>query len=142
MGRYLKNTELQGGSYSVRLPIGSNTLSPTAPQVGQIKFNSSTNRIEFYYNNQWYKVAKVGIADIVVDTFVSNGINTQDFTMSQSELYPEDIIVHIGGVFQEPTTHYTVSGTNIHFTSVPPAPGINPNKIVVLHNFNSTDATY
>ena len=48
MARYLKNTQLKGGSYAVQLPLGSNTVGPDSPVDGQIRFNRSNNRIEFY----------------------------------------------------------------------------------------------
>ena len=65
---------------------------------------------------------------------------TQSFTMTQSESDARNIAVFIGGVYQQPTTNYTVSGTVITFTSPPPAPGVNPNRITIIHNINSTNA--
>jgi hypothetical protein len=84
-------------------------------------------------------VAKIGSVNIVVDEFTGDGVTT-NFTMSQSESSDNAVLVSIGGVYQQPTTAYTVSATTISFTSPPPAPGINPNKIVVVHNLNSTNA--
>jgi len=143
MARYLKNTQLKGGSYAVQLPLGSNTVGPDSPVDGQIRFNRSNNRIEFYYNGMWNKVAKVGSVSIVVDDLVGDGV-TQVFTMSQNETDAENIIVTIGGVYQFPTTNYTVFGTAITFTSPPPAPSLpsSPNRINIIHNMNSTDAEY
>jgi hypothetical protein len=61
--------------------------------------------------------------------------------MSKAESDENAILVQIGGVYQQPNINYTVNGTtSITFTSPPPAPGVNPNKIVVIHNLNSTDA--
>ena len=141
MARLLKNTQLRGGSYYVQLQLGSNTVGPDSPVNGLIRFNQSNSRIEFFYNNKWNQVAKIGTVDIVVDEFVGDNMQT-DFTMSQAETAESAILVQIGGVYQKPIDNYTVSGTTIHFTSPPPAPGINPNKIVVVHNLNSTDAAY
>jgi len=142
MARFLKNTQLKSGSYAVQLPLGTNSLGPDSPIAGQIRFNQSNNRIEFYYNNTWNKIAKVGSVDIVVDDFVGDGVE-QVFTMSQSELNAEGIVVTIGGVYQFPTTNYTVLGTAITFTSPPPAPSVSsPNRINIIHNMNSTDAAY
>jgi len=139
MGRFLKNTQIKGGSYAIQLPLGSNTLGPEAPVNGQVRFNQSNTRVELFYNSQWNQIAKIGNVAIVVDEFT--GDNDQvNFTMSQGETSPNAILVSIGGVYQQPTTNYTVSGTTITFTSPPPAPGINPNKIVVVHNLNNTDA--
>lgn len=141
MGRYLKNTQLQGGSYSVQLPLGTNVLGPDSPQPGQIRFNQSNNKIEFYFNGVWNQIAKIGTVPIVVDDFVGDGSQTV-FTMSQSAENSNAVIVTIGGVYQQPGINYTVSGTTIIFTSPPPAPTLpnSPNRINVVHNINSTDA--
>jgi hypothetical protein len=140
MGRYLKNTQIEGGSYAIQLPLGSNSVGPDVPVNGQIRFNTSNNKIEMFFAGIWNQVAKIGSVDIVVDEFTGDGITTT-FTMSQAESSTGAVLVSIGGVYQQPTTNYTVDGsTTITFTSPPPAPGVNPNKIVVVHNFNSTNA--
>ena len=140
MGRYLKNTQLEGGSYAIQLPLGSNSVGPDVPVNGQIRFNTSNNKIEMFFAGIWNQVAKIGTVAIVVDEFTGDGITTT-FTMSQAESSTGAVLVSIGGVSQQPTTNYTVDGsTTITFTSPPPAPGVNPNKIVVVHNFNSTNA--
>jgi hypothetical protein len=140
MGRYLKNTQLEGGSYAIQLPLGSNSVGPDVPVNGQIRFNTSNNKIEMFFAGIWNQVAKIGTVAIVVDEFTGDGITTT-FTMSQAESSTGAVLVSIGGVYQQPTTNYTVDGsTTITFTSPPPAPGVNPNKIVVVHNFNSTNA--
>jgi hypothetical protein len=74
----------------------------------------------------------------VIDPFIGDGL-TQTFTMSQSETDAKDVAVFIGGVYQQPTINYTVNGLGITFTSAPPAPGVNPNTIIVIHNLNSTN---
>lgn len=137
MGRFLKNPDIASGTLGVKLPIGSNTLSD-APVNGLIRFNKDTNRIEFFYNNAWSQVAKIGSVQLVVDTFVGDAI-TMAFNMSQAETDPSAVAVFIGGVYQQPTINYTVSGSVISFTSAPPGPGANPNTIIVIHNINSTN---
>jgi len=140
MGRYLKNTQLEGGSYAIQLPLGSNSIGPDVPVNGQVRFNTSNNKIEMFFAGVWNQVAKIGTVSIVVDEFTGDGVITQ-FTMSQAESSEAAVLVSIGGVYQQPTINYTVDGsTTITFTSPPPAPGVNPNKIVVVHNLNSTDA--
>jgi hypothetical protein len=140
MGRYLKNTQLESGSYAVQLPLGSSSVGPDVPQDGQIRFNLSNTKVELFYNSQWNQVAKIGTVNITVDEFTGDGVQTQ-FTMSQAESSDSAILVSIGGVYQQPTINYTTDGsTTITFTSPPPAPGVNPNKIVVVHNLNSTNA--
>lgn len=86
-------------------------------------------------------MAKIGSVAINVDEFTGNAVQTV-FTMTQVETDANAVLVQIGGVYQQPNVNYTVNGTtSITFTSPPPAPGINPNKIVVVHNLNSTNAT-
>jgi hypothetical protein len=140
MGRYLKNTQLEGGSYAIQIPLGSNSIGPDVPVDGQLRFNQSNTRVELFYDGVWNQVAKIGTVSIVVDELTGDG-STTTFTMSQAESSDSAILVSIGGVYQQPTTNYTTNGTTtITFTSPPPAPGVNPNKIVVVHNLNSTDA--
>ena len=141
MARFLKNTQLKGGSYSIQLPLGSSSLGPDAPVAGLIRYNQTNSKIEFYYNGAWNQVAKIGTVSLVIDEFT--GDNSQvNFTMSQSESSPSNILVTISGVYQAPTNNYTVSGTTLTFTSAPPAVDAsgNPNKIIVVHNINSTNA--
>jgi hypothetical protein len=139
MGRFIKNPDLAPGATAARLPIVPSSGYGDAPISGLIRFNQNSNRIEFYYNNAWNQVAKIGAVQLVVDNFIGDGIITT-FTMSQAESDPTAIAVFIGGVYQQPTTNYTVNGsTSIAFTSPPPAPGVNPNQIVIIHNINSTN---
>lgn len=140
MGRYLKNTQIRGGSYAIQLPIGTSSLGPDSPVDGQIRYNQTNSKVELFINGMWNQVAKIGTVNITVDEFTGDNLQTQ-FTMSQAELDANSILVQIGGVYQQPNVNYTVDGsTTITFTSPPPAPGINPNKIVVVHNLNSTNA--
>jgi hypothetical protein len=141
MARFLKNPDLAPGTLAAKLPIAGNALGD-APITGLIRFNQDNNRIEFYYNNQWNQVAKIGTVQLVVDDLVGDGTQ-QVFHMAQAESDPKAIAVFIGGVYQQPNTNYTVNGTEyITFTSPPPVPsGISPNRITIIHNINSTNAT-
>jgi hypothetical protein len=141
MGRYLKNTQLEGGSYAIQLPMGSNTVGPDSPVNGQIRYNQDTSKIEFYYNGAWNQVAKIGSVQVLVSTFTGDGTTSLFNPMAQSESDPTAVVVTIGGVYQKPTTHYTVSGNSITFQTPPPLyTGSSPTSIVVLHNLNSTNA--
>lgn len=142
MGRYLKNRQAPQGEYAVTLPKGSSTVGPENPENGMIRWNESTKRVEFWYESAWLTVARVGSVGINVDEFTGDNATTT-FTMGQAETDANGILVQIGGVYQQPNVNYTLDGsTTITFTSAPPAPGVNPNKIVVVHNINSTDAAY
>lgn len=141
MARYLKNTQLKGGSYAIQLPLGTSSLGPDSPVNGQIRWNQTTTRVEYFYNGQWNGFAKVGTVPVVVDEFTGDNSQT-NFVMSQSEASANNILVTISGVYQAPINNYTVSGYTISFTSPPPAVDAsgNPNKIIVVHNLNSTNA--
>jgi hypothetical protein len=141
MAHFLKNTQLKGGSYAIQLPLGTSSLGPDAPVNGQIRYNQTNSKIEFYFGGQWNQVAKIGTVALVVDEFTGDNA-TVNFTMSQSESSASNILVTVSGVYQAPTNNYTVSGTQLTFTSPPPAIDAsgNPNKIIVVHNINSTNA--
>jgi hypothetical protein len=141
MARFLKNTQLKGGSYAIQLPLGTSSLGPDFPVNGQIRYNQTNSKIEFFYNSAWNQVAKIGTVALVVDEFTGDNA-TVDFTMSQSESSASNILVTVSGVYQAPVNNYTVSGTQLTFTSPPPAIDAsgNPNKIIVVHNINSTNA--
>lgn len=138
MGRLLKNPDIAPGALGVRLPVATSSLSD-APVDGVVRFNTTNNKVEFYYNGAWNQIAKIGTVQLVVDDLTGDG-STTGFTMAQAETDPTAVAVFIGGVYQQPTTNYTVSGTTITFTSPPPAPGVNPNRITIIHNINSTNA--
>lgn len=140
MARYLKNPDLAYGSQAAKLPIVPSSSYGDVPANGLIRFNAGTSKVEFYYAGQWNQVAKIGTVQLVVDSYNGDGVTTT-FTMTQAESDPTAVAVFIGGVYQQPTTNYTVNGTTtITFTSAPPAPGVNPNQIVIIHNINSTNA--
>ena len=144
MGRFLKKVETVGGPNALALQIPTSTTAAGPEQIddGMIRWNTSTQRVEFWYENQWLTVAKVGSVQITTDEFTGDNAATT-FTMGQAESDANAVIVQIGGVYQQPNVNYTMNGsTTITFTSAPPAPGVNPNKIVVVHNINSTDSVY
>jgi hypothetical protein len=149
MGRYLKNTQLEGGSYAVQLPIGSASIGPDSPVNAQIRFNQTNNKIEFYYNNAWNQIAKIGQVPITTDTFttIDGGIVNQ-FTMASA---PRDyitgeeasILVFISGVQQRPIEHYHFSSgvASDQLYLEPSAVGDAGQTVLVIYNLNSTDAT-
>lgn len=140
MARFFKNPDIvKGGKLAARLPIAT-SASGDSPVNGLIRFNTTNSKVEFYYNSQWNQVAKIGSVPLVVDDLTGDGTTTM-FLMSQAESNANSIAVFVGGVYQQPTNNYTVDGTlYITFSSPPPAPGVNPNKITIIHNLNSTDA--
>ena len=139
MARFLKNPDLTPGAQAAKLPIVPSSAYGDSPTNGLIRFNQATNRIEFYYNGAWSQIAKIGTVQIVIDSLGPGDGTTINFTMTQQETDPTAVAVFVGGVYQQPTTHYTVSGYGISFTTAPPLGTVTPTTIVVIHNINSTN---
>jgi len=133
MGRYAKNPELTQGS-TVQIPNVTTAQRPSGAN-GQIIFNSTTSTYQVYNGAQWYNVSEASREKtITIDRFQGDGStttfgagvgNTLDgstaASFSQTVNDATDIIVFIGGVYQIPTTNYSVSGQQITFGSVIPA---------------------
>jgi len=139
MGRMLKNTEFRTGSYALGLPVGSSTIGPDSPVVGQTRWNTTTNRMEYYTGSIWYAVAHEGNVNIVKDTFTGDDTNATFGPMSYSYNGGQEaqVLVFLNTVFQNPGVNYTFGGTTTAtFTSPPPF----GQAVVILHNFASTQA--
>ena len=141
MARLLKNPRPNdNANLAMQLPIVPSSAYGDAPANGLMRFIAGNNRIEFFYNNTWSQIAKIGSVQLVVDSFTGDGA-TSVFTMSQAESDVTAIAVFIGGVYQLPSTHYSLNGTTtITFNSPPPQyTGSSPTTIIVIHNINSTN---
>lgn len=136
MGRMLKNTVFRSASYALGVPVGSSTITPDSPVVGQALWNTSNSRLEFYDGSSWQGIAKEGDATLVRDSFTGNSVQT-DFTMSISYSAGEQnrVLVFVGTVVQQPTTNYIFTGgTVIQFLAAPSTDA----SISVIHNLGST----
>lgn len=138
MGRYVKNRQLAPGATTVETPQVSTDNRP-AGQNGQIIFNTTTQTYQGYIGSQWYNISS-GAADktITIDRFQGDGStvtfgngagNTLDGSTTANFSVavtgdPTDLLVFVGGVYQVPTTNYTMSGSGttatITFGSAPP----------------------
>jgi len=136
MGRMLKNTVFKSASYALGVPVGSSTITPDSPVVGQTLWNSSTSRLEFYNGSSWQGVAREGNVTLVRDSFTGNSVQT-DFTMSISYSAGEQnkVLVFVGTVVQQPTTNYTFTGGAVIQFLAAPSSG---SDISVIHNLGST----
>ena len=135
----LKNTRFKTGSYALGLPVGTSDVGPSAPAVGQTRWNSTTSRFEFFNGSGWLAVAHEGNVTIVKDSFTGVTSQTEFSPMSYSYTNGQEaqVLVHVGAVYQIPGTNYTFYGnTQIHFTSAPS----NGSDITIIHNLASTTA--
>ena len=134
MGRFVKNQQVGVGSTAIQIPVGDATERPSEPVFGQIRFNTSVAKVEYFDGTNWTVVAKQGDATVVVDSFTGNG-STSVYTMSAQVSDADQILVFVGNIYQIPGTNYTVAGNyDITFTSAPP----NTTSINVIHNLAST----
>lgn len=138
MGRSVKNFAINDQALTLGIPTTSTALRP-AGQNGQMIYNTTTGTLQVY-DNGWANIStslSAG-ATITKDAFTGDG-STGSFTMTISVTNPQDILVFIGGVYQIPTTSYSVSGTTLTFGSPPPSPNgfDNDHIVTVLHGFNS-----
>jgi hypothetical protein len=138
MGRYLKNYSINDQALALGI-VNTSTANRPAGKNGQIIYNTTTGTFQVY-DNAWTNVSTgtSAAATITKNTF-SGDCTTCAFTMSISVTNTHDILVFIGGVYQIPTTSYSVSGTTLTFGSAPPSPNgfDNDHIVTVLHGFNS-----
>jgi hypothetical protein len=143
MGRFLKNPTLapESGALATVLPSVPSSAYGDSPVNGLIRFNQTSNYIEYYYNGAWSQVAKQGTVALNIDTLGPGDGTTKNFTMTQSESDPRNVLVFVGGVYQQPTVAYTVSSYTISFTTAPPLGSMTPTTIIVIHNAFSTSVS-
>lgn len=132
MGYFVKNRGVGRSPDGAGIPTGITANRPLVPTSGLLRFNETTLLLEYYNGTNWASITTPGTVDITVDNFTGNGIVTT-FTMSQVENRNEQILVFVGGVYQIPTTVYSVSNTDLIFTSAPPLGAT----ITVVHNIGT-----
>ncbi len=96
---------------AVKLPSGSSATRPTGV-AGYIRYNSDTTNVEYYDGSSWVTVTN----KVSSQTFSGDGVNAT-YTLSQASTV-QNLLVSVNGTLQQPTTSYTVSGTQITFTEV------------------------
>jgi len=140
----LKNQVFSGAAYALGVPRGTSSVGPANPVNGQTRFNTTTNRLEFYANiagsPSWNAVAREGNVVISRDNFTGNGVQTQFWPLSTIFASGDEnkVLVHAGTVYQIPVTNYTFDGSgNIIFSS-PPSNGA---AITIVSGFASTVST-
>ena len=147
MGRLVKNTLFESGSYALGLAATSSSfrgnITGFTSQTA-LRYSTSTDKLEYYAHtgNVWQTVSNVGsgTSRVTKDSFTGNSLNTEYGPMSFSydTGYEANVLVHVGSVYQSPGTNYTFYGnTVIHFTSAPS----NSSAITLIHGLNSTIAS-
>jgi hypothetical protein len=129
MGRMLKNTRFKTGSYALGLPIGSSTVGPDAPVVGQTRWNTSTSKFEYYDGSVWEAIAHEGSVTVVKDNFTGDNANVIFGPMSYSYTSGQEaqVIAVVNNVIQNPGVGFEFMGNSaIKFTSTPTTSAAKP----------------
>jgi hypothetical protein len=155
MGRYLKNPEIGNNAFGITIPNVTTAQRPSGVN-GQLIYNTTTSTYQSYIGAAWYNVSTAaGEKTLTIDRFQGDGSstvfgagtgNTVDgstaATFSQTVNDATDILVFVGGVYQIPTTNYSVSGQQITFGSLVPANdgASNGHIITIIHGLHKLGA--
>ena len=136
IGNFAKNRRT-GNSRQVVIPSGPASDRPSTgiPIFGSFRFNTTVGNLEVFDGTQWQYLAVTGLTNVEVDTFTGDGSTAVFGSMTNAVDNETDILVFVGGVYQIPSTNYTVNGSyDITFTAAPP----NNVPVNIIHNLNST----
>ena len=113
--------DMSGSTDALRVPVGTTGQRPTGA-TGIIRYNSTTGAYEGSTDGSTYvNFAIAGSAPTFTKETATGDGSTTTFAgfFSSAPESVNNVSVYIDNVFQEPTENYTVSGTNITFTSAP-----------------------
>ena len=113
--------DISGSTDALRLPVGSTAQRPTGA-TGIIRFNTTTGKYEGCADGSTFiEFATAGAAPTFTKESTTGDGSTTTFSgfFSSAPESANNVFVYIDNVYQEPTENYSVSGTNITFTSAP-----------------------
>ena len=116
------------------LPKGSTAQRPTG-QTGIIRFNNDTSKYEVCLDGSTWTALKTEATSktVLKDVFTGDG-STQTFISANVTTAPENLIVYIDSVMQEPDLNYITDGSTSSITITDEAPHIGA-RIVVISGF-------
>jgi len=104
------------GTSGLVLPQGD-TASRPAAQTGVIRYNTQTSKYEVSQDGSTWTALRTEQTsrEVIKDVFTGDG-STFTFTSPNVSTAPENIIVYIDGVMQEPDYNYTTDGSTSSIT--------------------------
>jgi len=116
------------------LPKGTTAQRPTG-QAGAIRFNNETSKYEVCLDGSTWTALKTEATSktVLKDVFTGDG-STQTFISANVTTAPENLIVYIDSVMQEPDVNYITDGSTSSITITDEAPHIGA-RIVVISGF-------
>ena len=113
--------DVSGSTDALRLPVGTTGQRPTGA-TGIIRFNTTTGTYEGCQDGSTFvSFATAGDTPTISKVSTTGDGSTTTFSgfFSSAPAAVANVLVFIDNVYQEPTENYTVSSTNITFTSAP-----------------------
>lgn len=122
------------GTSGLVIPQGD-TASRPAAQTGIIRYNTDTGKYEVSQDGSTWTALRTEQTsrEVIKDVFTGDG-STQTFVSVHVSTAPENLIVYIDGVMQEPDVNYTTDGSTSTITTVGEAPHLGA-RIVVISGF-------
>ncbi len=113
--------DVSGSTDALRVPVGTTGQRPTGA-TGIIRFNTTTGTYEGCQDGSTFvSFATAGDTPTISKVSTTGDGSTTTFSgfFSSAPAAVANVLVFIDNVYQEPTENYTVSSTNITFTSAP-----------------------
>ena len=98
------------------LPVGQTIDRPTAPDVGDMRYNQNLGTIEWFDGIRW-DYPTTGSTTIGTEMIYPDGV-LSTFTLGRSTT-TEAVLLSINGVVQVPNQAYGINGTSITFSETP-----------------------
>lgn len=106
----------------VPVQVGPGEPSPTpVPLIGSLYYSTNLLVLYVWDGSAWKPIAGQYASQIIHRRYIADGTTTMYATGCKDVLSPEYIVVSLDGVDQTPVNDYSSIGTNIVFTSAPPA---------------------